>query len=72
MLPPDVPKERVEIMRKAFAEVARDPDMRAEAGRLKLDMSYHTPEHLERLVAALYETPPAMIEVVKKLVPNLQ
>ena len=28
--------------------------------------------HLERLVAKLYETPPALIETVKKLVPNLQ
>jgi tripartite-type tricarboxylate transporter receptor subunit TctC len=72
VFPPDVPKERVAIMRRAFAEVARDPEMRAEAERLKLDMSFHTPEHLERLVAALYETPPAMIEAVKKLVPNLQ
>jgi tripartite-type tricarboxylate transporter receptor subunit TctC len=72
VFPPDVPKERVALMRKAFAEVARVPEMRAEAERLKLDMSYHTPEHLERLVAALYDTPPAMIEAVKKLVPNFQ
>jgi len=72
VFPPDVPKDRIAIMRKAFVEVARDPQMRAEAERLKLDMSFHTPEHLERLVAALYETPPAMIEAVKKLVPNLQ
>jgi hypothetical protein len=35
-------------------------------------MTYHTPEHLERLVAALYKTPPALIDIVKKLVPNLQ
>lgn len=72
VFPPDVPRDRVEIMRKAFVEVAQDKDMQADAARLKLDMSYHTPEHLERLVAALYETPPALIEVVKKLVPNLQ
>jgi tripartite-type tricarboxylate transporter receptor subunit TctC len=72
VFPPDVPKERVAIMRKAFAEVARDLEMLAEADRLKLDMSFHAPEHLERLVAALYETPPAMIEAVKRLVPNPQ
>jgi hypothetical protein len=28
-------------------------------------------DHLERLVAKLYDTPPAMIETVKKLVANL-
>ena len=44
----------------------------AEAARIKLDMTYRPPDHLERLVAALYETPPALIETVKKLVPSVQ
>jgi len=39
---------------------------------LKLDMTYRPPQDLERLVAQLYETPPALIETVKKLVPTLQ
>jgi hypothetical protein len=38
---------------------------------MKLDMSYRSPAQLEQLVVALYQTPPAMIEAVKKLVPNL-
>jgi tripartite-type tricarboxylate transporter receptor subunit TctC len=71
-LPPDVPKDRIEIMRQAFAAAAKDSELIAEAEKLKLDMSYHPPSHLERLVANLYETPPAMIETVKRLVPNLQ
>jgi hypothetical protein len=28
--------------------------------------------HLETLVESLYQTPPELIETVKKLVPNLQ
>ena len=35
-------------------------------------MTYRRAGHLETLVASLYETPPALIETVKKLVPNLQ
>jgi hypothetical protein len=35
-------------------------------------MTYRPPDDLERLVANLYETPPALIETVKKLVPILQ
>ena len=35
-------------------------------------MTYRPPEHLERLVANLYETPPALIETIKKIVPNLR
>jgi tripartite-type tricarboxylate transporter receptor subunit TctC len=71
-LPPDVPSERVAIMREAFASALRDPDLVAEAARLKMDMTYRPPDHLERLVATLYQTPPALIETVKKLVPSVQ
>ncbi len=71
VFPPGVPQERVEIMRKAIADVVKDPELVAEAGKMKLDMAYRPPEHLERLVASLYQTSPAMIETVKKLVPNL-
>ena len=71
VFPPEVPRERVEIMRKAIADAAHDPELIAEAEKMKLDMAYLPPEHLERLIANLYETPPAMIETVKKLVPNL-
>ena len=59
-------------MRKAFAEALRDPALASEAARMKMDMTYRPPDQLERLVANLYATPPAMIETVKKLVPNTQ
>src|SRR5262245_1016471 len=72
VLPPDVPKDRIELMRAAFAATVKDPELLAEADKMKLDMSYRPPEALERLVAKLYETPPDVIEAVKKLVPNLQ
>ena len=72
LFPPDVPGDRVEIMRKALADAANDPELVAEASRIKLDMSYRPPDHLERLVANLYETPPALIETIKKITPNLR
>ena len=72
VFPPDVPQDRVAMMRKALAERCKDPALVAEAARIKLDMTYRPPDHLERLVANLYETPPALIETVKKLVPILQ
>jgi tripartite-type tricarboxylate transporter receptor subunit TctC len=71
-LPPGTPKERVEVLRKAFAEAVQDPALVAEAEALKLDMTYRSPQDLERLVANLYETPPEMVETIKKLVPGLQ
>jgi len=33
---------------------------------------YRPPEHLERLVAQLYETPPDVIEKAKTISPNLR
>jgi tripartite-type tricarboxylate transporter receptor subunit TctC len=71
VFPPDVPGDRVEIMRNAIAQAARDPELLAEAGKMKLDMAYRPPEHLARLIAHLYETPPALIDSIRKLVPNL-
>jgi len=59
--PPDVPKDRVEIMRKAFAETLQDPALQAEAAKMKMDMTYRPPDDLTRLVADLYDTAPALI-----------
>jgi tripartite-type tricarboxylate transporter receptor subunit TctC len=71
VFPPGVPSERVEIMRKAIADAANDRELLGEAQKMKLDMAYRPPQHLEWLVANLYQTPAAMVETVRKLVPNL-
>ena len=70
VFPPEVPQERVDIMRKAIADAVHDPELVAEAASIKMDMTYTPPEHLEQLVAKLYQTPPALIETVKALLPN--
>jgi tripartite-type tricarboxylate transporter receptor subunit TctC len=72
LFPPDVPKDRVQFMREAIAAAVKDPELLAEAARMKLDMVYRPPEHLEKLVAHLYETPPDVIEKAKKISPNLK
>jgi tripartite-type tricarboxylate transporter receptor subunit TctC len=72
VFPPDVPKDRVDLMRRAIAAAAKDPDLVAEAAKMKLDMSYRPPEHLERLVTKLYETPPDVVEAIRKLIPMQQ
>jgi len=72
VFPPEVPADRVALMRKAFADLARDPQMLADAEKIKMDMTYLPAARLEELIANLYRTPPELIEAVKKLVPNLQ
>ncbi len=71
VFPPEVPADRVALMRKAFADLAKDPQMLSDAKKAKIDMAYLPQERLEELVANLYGTPPDLIEAVKKLVPNL-
>jgi tripartite-type tricarboxylate transporter receptor subunit TctC len=72
VLPPGTSPELVVLMRKAMADALKDPELVAEAARLKLDMTYRPPDVLMRLVENLYQTPPSVIDAVKKLVPNIQ
>jgi tripartite-type tricarboxylate transporter receptor subunit TctC len=72
LFPPDVPVERVAVMRKAIADAVRDPELVAEAQKARLDMTYRPPEHLERLVAKLAETSPEQLQAIKKIVPSIR
>jgi tripartite-type tricarboxylate transporter receptor subunit TctC len=70
VFPPKVPKDLVATMRKAIADAAHDPQLIAEAASMKMDMAYTPPDHLQQLVAKLYETPPQLIATVKAILPN--
>ena len=59
-------------MREAIARTVKDPELLAEAAKSKLDMTYRPPENLEKLVNQLYATPPALIEQLKSISPNLR
>ena len=54
VLPPEVPAERVQTLRKALADAVKDPELIAEADKTQVDMSWRSPEDLERITAALY------------------
>ena len=68
ILPPGVPAERVALLRKAFAETMKDPELLAEAQKMNIDVEPNTGEQVQALVAKMYETPPAVIERVKKAI----
>ena len=71
VLPPDVPAERVAILRKAFLDAVKDPELIAESEKGKIDMSLRTHEDLEKATNNLYTTPASLIEDVKKLLPDI-
>jgi tripartite-type tricarboxylate transporter receptor subunit TctC len=64
-LPPDVPADRVEALRRAFDATMKDPAFLAEAVKLQLDVSPMTGEEVQALVGDLANTPPEVTQRVK-------
>ncbi|HEX2726079.1 MAG TPA: tripartite tricarboxylate transporter substrate-binding protein, partial [Beijerinckiaceae bacterium] len=56
-VPPGVPAERVEALRRAFDATMKDPAFLAEADKLKLDIDPLTGEQVAELVAQVSKTP---------------
>jgi tripartite-type tricarboxylate transporter receptor subunit TctC len=66
VLPPGTPKERVQIMRKAFADTLKDPEFLEDAKKSKLDIDPMTGEELERTVHGLFRLSPAIVAKLKE------
>jgi tripartite-type tricarboxylate transporter receptor subunit TctC len=64
-LPPNVPAERVAALRAAFDATMRDPEYRAEAEKLKIDVDPLTGGELATLVAQVSQTPPETVARVR-------
>ncbi|HJX10786.1 MAG TPA: hypothetical protein VJ733_09835 [Candidatus Binatia bacterium] len=64
VLPPGTPKDRVQVLRKAFADTFKDPEFIADAQKAKLDLSPLSGEEFEKTVLEFYR---ADSEVVAKL-----
>ena len=70
-LPPGTPKERVQALRKAFAETLKDPEFLAEAKKGNLDIEAVSGEEIEKIVGELFKLDPATVAKLKTvLVPQ--
>jgi tripartite-type tricarboxylate transporter receptor subunit TctC len=67
-LPPGVPADRVALLRKAFVEMTKDPEMRAEVEKANLELEPLPGETLEQTVHSLFKVDAAAIAKVKSLV----
>lgn len=61
VLPPGTPKERVLILRKAFADTMNDPELLADANKSKLGIDPLTGDELERIVMRLFNLSPTLV-----------
>jgi tripartite-type tricarboxylate transporter receptor subunit TctC len=64
-LPPDVPKNRVIALRKAFAAMMNDPEFIAEAQKLDLDLDMMDGSKIDEILAKAYASPPGVIEAAR-------
>lgn len=59
---PGTPRERLEILRRAFKATLSDPEFQAQAVRSKLDMTYVSGEEAERIVGEVLAITPKVKE----------
>jgi len=62
-----VPADRVQILRQAFAATVKDPAFIGEAKTLRLPVSPKTGDEAEKIINALYATPPAIVAAARKV-----
>jgi tripartite-type tricarboxylate transporter receptor subunit TctC len=66
ILPPSVPKERVDALRKAFMAALKDKDLLADAKKRHLDIQPISGEEVQALVAKVYAMPAAIVAKAKE------
>jgi len=62
-----VPADRVQILRQAFAATVKDPAFIGEAKTMRLPVSPKTGDEAEKIINALYATPPAIVAAARKV-----
>jgi tripartite-type tricarboxylate transporter receptor subunit TctC len=67
VLPPGTPKDRVEILRSAFMETIKDPELLKEAGKANLEINPGSGEDLERNVKELLRLDPSLVARLKEI-----
>jgi len=66
--PPNVPSDRVRILRDAYSQALKDSQLLAEAKQSKLEIEPASGEELQALTEKVMNQPAGVIERVKKLV----
>ena len=65
---PEVPKERVEALRKAFWATLKDPELLADAKRANLEVNPVPADEVEKLIAKVYAAPRELTQKIKKAI----
>jgi tripartite-type tricarboxylate transporter receptor subunit TctC len=66
--PPDLPPERLAMLRNAFDATMADADFLAEARKSQLEVAPDSGEHLAALIGRIYATPRPIVEKITALI----
>jgi tripartite-type tricarboxylate transporter receptor subunit TctC len=67
MLPPGTPKERVQMLRKAFEATMKDKELLAEVEKARMTPMPVTSDELEKVVQGIFNLDPAMVEKLRDI-----
>ncbi|HEX6801069.1 MAG TPA: tripartite tricarboxylate transporter substrate-binding protein [Candidatus Binatia bacterium] len=67
---PGVPPDRVGVLRRAFDQSLKDPELLAEAQKQRMDVDPESGENLQKLAKQILEQPAEVIARVKKVLGN--
>ena len=67
VVPPGTPKDRVEILRKAFMDTMKDPEFLADAEKAKLDINPLDGGSLEKAVREVFNVDPTLVPKLKEI-----
>ena len=68
LVPPEVPADRVAILREAFAAALKDKELLAEAGKLRIEIAAQSGDTVQRVVQNAYTSTPEVIDRLRRIV----
>jgi hypothetical protein len=61
-----VPPERTAALRTAFMDTLKDPELLADAKRVRIAINPQSGDAVQALIAKVYATPKAVVDEVRK------
>src|SRR5215475_9327132 len=66
-LPPGTPKDRVQLLQKAFMDTMKDPEFLADAKKAQMDLDPVPGEEVEKTVARFFQLDPALVAKLREI-----
>jgi hypothetical protein len=64
---PGVPRDRVEVLRKAFMDTIKDPEFVADAAKTQSDIHSHPGSKVEEMIKRWFSIPPDAVQKIRQI-----